>query len=141
MGFDIDDFVSEVWDDYKCPICLDVLEYPQMLEKCRHIFCKLCIDQILDVKSYCPLDRQQFVKESIQKPIASFMSGYLELQIKCKFYPDCEEQINIENYYSHCEACFFNPKKNLTCCKCKFQSAWLSHLLLIDFVLLPFLFR
>lgn len=42
-------------EDDKCPICLDVMEDPKKLDKCRHVFCRECIeDSFRHHKPVCP---------------------------------------------------------------------------------------
>ena len=38
----------------KCPVCLDIFRNPRTLKKCKHKFCKSCIDRVLKVKNQCP---------------------------------------------------------------------------------------
>ena len=126
MGFDSERLFTEVLEEFLCDICLEALKNPKMLEKCGHIFCNECLLGLLDkADSSCPLDRKAFNKECIVRPIPVFLSIYHKLQIKCEFWPNCEEQINVHNYDSHCENCSFNPLNMLTCEKCKFQTLYL----------------
>ena len=39
----------------ECPICLDTFKDPKTLKKCKHKFCKSCIDQALKVNNRCPV--------------------------------------------------------------------------------------
>ena len=43
-------------DEYICGICLDLLIKPLIL-KCKHYFCKSCIDGMKDynISIYCPI--------------------------------------------------------------------------------------
>ena len=41
------EFVDEVPDKLKCPVCLLTLKDPMQIAKCGHRFCQLCIDRIL----------------------------------------------------------------------------------------------
>ena len=38
-------FVSEILEDLKCSICLDVAEDPVQHEECGKLFCKECIEK------------------------------------------------------------------------------------------------
>nr|XP_033801136.1 E3 ubiquitin-protein ligase DTX3L isoform X2 [Geotrypetes seraphini] len=38
-----------------CPICLDKLEEKTMLSKCKHEFCKECINKAMEHKPVCPI--------------------------------------------------------------------------------------
>ncbi|NWZ96891.1 DTX3L ligase, partial [Nesospiza acunhae] len=45
---------TEVKDD-ECPICRDTIENKEILEKCKHAFCKTCIDTAMAYKQTCPV--------------------------------------------------------------------------------------
>ena len=45
----------------ECPICLDTFKNPQILSKCKHKFCKSCLDQALKVHNRCPVCKTQCV--------------------------------------------------------------------------------
>ena len=121
MGFEADYFETGTYEDFECAVCLGVLEDPKMIEKCEHIFCKTCLENIHNEDSMCPIDREPFDLQSIRKPFPFFTSVYCELRMKCKFSPQCREQIPIESFHSHAQNCFCNRENKLTCDKCKFQ--------------------
>ncbi|NXE61296.1 DTX3L ligase, partial [Calcarius ornatus] len=41
--------------DDECPICRDTIEDKKILEKCKHAFCKTCIDTAMAYKQACPV--------------------------------------------------------------------------------------
>ncbi|XP_005416077.1 E3 ubiquitin-protein ligase DTX3L [Geospiza fortis] len=41
--------------DDECPICRDTIEDKKILEKCKHAFCKTCIDTAMAYKQTCPV--------------------------------------------------------------------------------------
>ncbi|NXR93828.1 DTX3L ligase, partial [Hypocryptadius cinnamomeus] len=41
--------------DDECPICRDTIENKEILEKCKHAFCKACIDRAMTYKQACPV--------------------------------------------------------------------------------------
>ncbi|NXF24827.1 DTX3L ligase, partial [Rhodinocichla rosea] len=41
--------------DDECPICRDTIEDKKILEKCKHAFCKTCVDTALAYKQACPV--------------------------------------------------------------------------------------
>lgn len=56
------DFVEELSDFFKCPICRHCLKDP-MQTPCGHRFCQECIDQVLhSSQPICPLDRTELSK-------------------------------------------------------------------------------
>uniref|UniRef100_A0A8C5TS19 E3 ubiquitin-protein ligase n=1 Tax=Malurus cyaneus samueli TaxID=2593467 RepID=A0A8C5TS19_9PASS len=42
-------------EEDKCPICQDRIKNKEILEKCKHAFCKSCIDQAMTYKQACPV--------------------------------------------------------------------------------------
>ena len=51
---------SEKDDD--CPICMDKLTNPKELSRCKHKFCKACIDKCFMLKQECPVCRMVYGK-------------------------------------------------------------------------------
>ncbi|NWT00330.1 DTX3L ligase, partial [Mionectes macconnelli] len=41
--------------DDDCPICMDRIKNKETLSKCKHAFCKSCIDQAMAIKQVCPV--------------------------------------------------------------------------------------
>ncbi|KAJ7403293.1 deltex E3 ubiquitin ligase 3L [Pitangus sulphuratus] len=41
--------------DDDCPICMDKIKNKETLKKCKHAFCKSCIDQAMAIKQVCPV--------------------------------------------------------------------------------------
>uniref|UniRef100_A0A8C3R8Q1 E3 ubiquitin-protein ligase n=1 Tax=Cyanoderma ruficeps TaxID=181631 RepID=A0A8C3R8Q1_9PASS len=39
----------------ECPICRDRIKNKKTLEKCKHVFCKTCIDRAMTYKQACPV--------------------------------------------------------------------------------------
>ncbi|NXM11950.1 DTX3L ligase, partial [Ploceus nigricollis] len=46
---------TEEKEDNECPICRDTIENKKILEKCKHAFCKICIDIAMTYKQACPV--------------------------------------------------------------------------------------
>ncbi|XP_009086499.1 E3 ubiquitin-protein ligase DTX3L [Serinus canaria] len=46
---------TEEKEDDECPICKDTIENKEILEKCKHAFCKICIDRAMAFKQACPV--------------------------------------------------------------------------------------
>ncbi|NWI55188.1 DTX3L ligase, partial [Calyptomena viridis] len=42
-------------DDDDCPICMERITNKKILTKCKHAFCKVCIDKAMSYKQACPL--------------------------------------------------------------------------------------
>ena len=53
-----DSFVTKLYQDRAniCVICIDIANDPKTLDKCRHVFCRCCIDKCFQVfKPVCPI--------------------------------------------------------------------------------------
>ncbi|NXF01615.1 DTX3L ligase, partial [Smithornis capensis] len=46
---------TEEKKDDECPICMEKITNKKILTKCKHAFCKACIDQAMHYKQACPL--------------------------------------------------------------------------------------
>ncbi|NXM34291.1 DTX3L ligase, partial [Oxyruncus cristatus] len=46
---------TEDKDNDECPICMDRIKNKETLKKCKHAFCKSCIDQAMAIKQVCPV--------------------------------------------------------------------------------------
>lgn len=107
MGYDDDEFeypdrVSQV---LKCQICMDVLETPQIIIHCEHIFCKHCIDDWLDRKLKCPVCRIDIniSRHYDVKPAPLMIRQLLnDLSMKCV---NCSAVMPMEQMVSHKKSC------------------------------------
>ena len=52
------EFVEELPDTLKCPICLSVVKQPQQHGECGKLFCLSCINEHKKKSSKCPHCRQ-----------------------------------------------------------------------------------
>ncbi|NXQ57733.1 DTX3L ligase, partial [Anthoscopus minutus] len=46
---------TEEKEEDECPICRDRIKNKETLEKCKHAFCKICIDLAMTYKQACPV--------------------------------------------------------------------------------------
>ncbi|NXQ25054.1 DTX3L ligase, partial [Alaudala cheleensis] len=46
---------TEESEEDECPICRDRIKNKETLEKCKHAFCKICIDRAMTYKPVCPV--------------------------------------------------------------------------------------
>mgnify|MGYP003729515155 CR=1 FL=1 len=48
MGIDIELVVDETnREKFQCPICTNLVEDPIQLKECQHLYCKKCIDRVI----------------------------------------------------------------------------------------------
>ncbi|RWS04594.1 E3 ubiquitin-protein ligase NRDP1-like protein, partial [Dinothrombium tinctorium] len=85
MGYDISRFVTEVYDDLQCAICLNVLKDAVQTKYCAHAFCKECIDEWLQRKQMCPLDRKYLSREDLEQLPLMVRRMLDKLKIKCDY--------------------------------------------------------
>lgn len=109
MGLDENRFSGDVDEDFRCPICQDIIEDP-IASQCEHVFCKSCINQWLQSESSCPVDRKPLNVSLLCEPSRFFRNFYSKLVLKCDFESKgCEVIIKIEDLKTHHNKCQFNP--------------------------------
>ncbi len=52
------DFVDPLPEECPCPVCLEVQVDPHQVTCCGKIFCKSCLDKLIEDKNDCPTCRQ-----------------------------------------------------------------------------------
>lgn len=105
MGFEVERFEEDV-DDFKCPICWNVLHDPIQIKKCEHMFCRLCIGKWMDQSHTCPTDRIPIKITHLRETSRFFRIQYNRLKMQCQFiYNGCDEMIQIGNIENHESIC------------------------------------
>ena len=122
MGLDCELFLDDdKFQNFVCAICLDVFVDPVMLTTCECSFCRKCILGVLEENPEtflnCPIDEKPFTESSIRKPFPFVLNLLKNLQMKCKFSPECDKIILYENFDDHLFNCSFNPLNNILCTK------------------------
>ena len=120
-GYPINSFIDtndiNIINEFKCPICLDIVYKPEICLKCGNLFCKKCY-QIFKLKTnvnYCPICHSiNDISENISNPILNILNSF---QLKCIFN-GCNEIISLNDFKKH----IFNCKYGLyNCCDCIFK--------------------
>jgi Drought induced 19 protein (Di19), zinc-binding/Zinc finger, C3HC4 type (RING finger) len=94
--------MGEVNPNYKCNICLLILEDPVQHKICSNNFCSECLNQLLStsVKASCPICRNQIFPEDL------YLNDELLAQIRSDDYKCvCDEIFKYSNYNSHSTYC------------------------------------
>lgn len=94
------DYVSEyLMDDYNCPVCLSLMNEPQ-LTSCGHHFCKACIEPIYQqLERECPLCKEPGFRMMPDRDIARKIRG---LKIYCvNHQAGCEWTGEVANLEDH----------------------------------------
>jgi hypothetical protein len=136
MGLDINRFSDDVDEEFKCSICLNVLEQP-VHGSCGHVFCLTCISVWLESSSShgygsvapsasrlrrgpavgtCPVDRKQLRKEDLIEVALPFRAFLFRLKIKCDYEPyGCKSVLALGALKDHVRDCNFNPDEQVEC--------------------------
>ena len=68
--------------DFNCPICLELLNKPFLIDCCRHRFCSKCINAVKLRKDECPLCKVRPIKGTLDK---QFRKDLNEKRVQCSF--------------------------------------------------------
>lgn len=86
MGYEIERFVdAKSVDDFKCGICLEVIENPVMITVCEHLYCRECLTDWLSKDTSCPEDRNPIEESDLTKPPRLIRNQLDRLEIRCNF--------------------------------------------------------
>lgn len=114
MGYDPKDFVNDVDDELKCPICCYVLEDALQAPSCEHSFCKNCITEWLKIQKSCPVDRTELQQTDLKQAPRVLRNFLAKLELVCKFSVyGCQNVVRLEMFTSHIAECDFNPSESL----------------------------
>ncbi|CAG0892164.1 unnamed protein product [Cyprideis torosa] len=104
-GFPVDWFVDPPPRGFICDICTDVLNNPQELTTCGHIFCKRCINQWISQNQTCPKDRKNITSSGLQNPRSVVLCQMLgDLRVRCP-ESGCEDVVTLDALSSHRKSC------------------------------------
>ncbi|NXC88531.1 DTX3L ligase, partial [Cercotrichas coryphoeus] len=78
---------AEENEEDKCPICMDRITDKETLEKCKHAFCKICIDKAMTYKRACPVCNSVCGVLTGDQPDGTMSSKTLHLSLPG--YPSC----------------------------------------------------
>ncbi|NWH66138.1 DTX3L ligase, partial [Geococcyx californianus] len=70
-----------------CPICLEEIKNKEILKKCNHGFCKICIDQAMTYKQACPVCTTVYGSMKGDQPEGTMSSKISSVSLPG--YPDC----------------------------------------------------
>lgn len=131
MGIDLNRFVEPVDEEFKCSICLNVLEKP-VHGSCGHVFCRLCImtwlesgpavraeygtHRLAEACGSCPVDRQILRPGDLIDAALPFKALLSRLKIRCDYEEfGCSEIVTTATLSDHLKVCNFNPEEEILC--------------------------
>lgn len=111
MGYDITQFVdsNRISRNLICSICTDVLNDPIQIDKCEHVYCRLCIETWFGVRKTCPQDQTNITPSNL-RPAPRYLRNMIqELEIMCKnAVKGCEVITTVEGLNAHLKVCDFD---------------------------------
>lgn len=100
-------------DEFKCPLCLDVLENPFKLQPCNHLYCRDCISPLLpknakDQNSKCPICRTTITSGALDTDTIEQLE---KMQAECE---GCQQKVHVTDLSKHQTKCesFLNLNKS-----------------------------
>ena len=79
VGYEYE-FVDQVPEDYFCKLCKHVARKPNITTCCIEVFCKYCVDAIIQDKKPCPSCENSNVSSILQ---VKYKSKILALEVRC----------------------------------------------------------
>ena len=109
-GFEEERFELPVSENFKCSICLNVLNNPKSCRNNQHYFCSGCIDEHLKNSLKCPECMEELTPETLVQPPRVLQNCILELRIKCVYSQrGCSEYVQLGRLQNHADECGFAP--------------------------------
>lgn len=101
-----------ILNEFRCPICLDIVNKPIICKKCGNLFCKKCYETYkLNTNTFyilCPVCHSSFgVTKIIPISIENILNN---LKFKCLF-EGCEDIILLKDYKKHIYNCKYGLYK------------------------------
>nr|XP_033801663.1 ligand of Numb protein X 2-like isoform X2 [Geotrypetes seraphini] len=86
------DFQDEVDDELVCHICLQPLLQP-MDTPCGHTYCYKCLENFLQERDFCPMDRKKLCFQHCRKSSLLVRNLLDKLAVDCPFQPECQQSM------------------------------------------------
>ena len=111
-GFDENRFEDSVGvsENFKCSICLNVLNNPKSCRNNEHYFCFGCIGEHLKNSHTCPECMEELTPETLGTPPRVLLNCISELRIKCDYVErGCSDPVQLGRLQNHLDQCGFAP--------------------------------
>lgn len=110
MGFGEQRFSQTVDEEFRCPICRDIVDDP-ITTQCEHVFCRTCIHEWLSRESSCPVGRQPLKAHHLSDVSRFYRTFYSRLEIRCEFESiGCQFVCSVDKIKEHQNICEYNPE-------------------------------
>ena len=111
-GFEEERFELSVSENFKCAICLNILNNPKGCRNNQHYFCFGCIGEHLKNSHTCPECMEELTPATLVQPPRVLLNCISELRIKCSYSSrGCLEYVKLGNLQTHVDQCGFAPAK------------------------------
>ncbi len=100
---------KEKIEDFICSICLDMINNPKQCKECNNLFCESCIDEYNIINNLCPICKEPFIKQNINKYVRK---NFEKFEFLCS--RNCSKIIKYFDSDKHIQIC----SKNETNYKC-----------------------
>ena len=105
--YDVEKFHPPPDPELICCICQCVLDNAKE-SPCRHVFCKVCIEQWLNDHNSCPTCRTWLSKRDLQNVLPLVQNMINKLVMYCDYRCNgCEQKLVLEIYDAHIQKCDF----------------------------------
>lgn len=115
--YDVEKFFPPPDPELICCICQCVLDSAKE-SPCRHVFCKVCIEQWLNEHNSCPTCRTWLSTQDLQNILPLVQNMINKLVMFCDYRNNgCEQKLMLEMYDAHIQKCEFKllPCPNAGC--------------------------
>ena len=119
------DFVDPLPEECPCPVCLEVQVDPHQVTCCGKIFCKSCLDKLINEGQKCPICRSSFFEDHQQFRDLNTERKIKQLRVRCKnIEKGCEWVGNLKDMKEfHILEC---PVDFVPCTNTKGKKKWMK---------------
>jgi len=97
---------------FRCTICASIFESP-VVDSCNHTYCSSCLNNWLQIGTFCPLSRLPIAKSSLRR--LKLVDKIMEGTVVCKnTFDGCRWVGSISKYGDHIDSCTVESLKDKT---------------------------
>jgi hypothetical protein len=99
-------------ENFYCKICLNIVVNVTQCNNCENLFCRKCIDNLINSDENCPSCKQIFTEGVIPKITKNILNNFI---LQCPY--NCDEFLKYSNIFPHLKDCN-NRGKVFSCIEC-----------------------